>query len=184
MAEDSRKEIADTTVVALTGDLTSQDVDAIVNAANKELKHGGGVAAAIVKAGGRVIQRESDEYRDEHGPLRPGQAAVTTAGEMPARMVVHVAGPVYDEDSEENAPRLHQAVIAALDAAADAGARSMAFPAISAGVYGYPRDEATSVIVEAIGDWLRTHKGALDEVRLVGLDEETTQDFARALHNE
>lgn len=184
MAEDTRKEITETTVVALQGDLTSQDVDAIVNAANKQLNHGGGVAAAIVKAGGKVIQRESDEYIEEHGPLEPGGAAVTTAGDMPARMVVHVAGPVYDEDSDENAPRLHQAVVAALETAADAGARSIAFPAISAGVYGYPRDEATAVIVEAIGDWLRTHKGALDEVRLVGLDEETTDAFAHALHNE
>lgn len=179
--ESARKRIADATVVALTGDLTKQEVDAIVNAANAELQHGGGVAAAIAKAGGKAIQEESDAYVEQHGPLEKGEAATTTAGEMPARWVVHVPGPVYDEDSDQNEPHLRASVSAALDAAADAGARSVAFPAISAGVYGYPRDEATGIIASEVARWLRDHEGVLDEVRLVGLDEETTQDFAQGL---
>ncbi len=180
-AEKARRRIAGATVVALAGDLTKEEVDAIVNAANAELQHGGGVAAAIAKAGGRVIQEESDDYIEQHGPLEKGEAATTTAGEMPAHWVVHVAGPVYEESSDQNEPHLRATVSAALGAAAEAGARSMAFPAISAGVYGYPRDEATGIIASEVARWLREHEGRLDEVRLVGLDEETAQDFATGM---
>ena len=87
--------IAGTTVSALRADLTLQEVDAVVNAANEYLAHGGGLAAAIVAAGGWEIQEESDRWVAEHGPLSPGVAAVTGAGRMPARMVIHVAGPRY-----------------------------------------------------------------------------------------
>lgn len=175
----AQRDVHGTTVAARTGDLTQQDVDAIVNAANAQLQHGGGVAAAIVKAGGRTIQRESDAWVDEHGPLSPEQAAVTSGGELPARWVIHVAGPVYgDQEPDESQRLLATAVTAALDAAADAGARSIAFPAISAGVYGYPREEATAVIARTVVDWLEEHRDALDEVRLIGLDDATTQDFA------
>lgn len=179
--ESARREIAGATVVALVGDLTQQEIDAIVNAANAELQHGGGVAAAIAKAGGKAIQEESNAYVEQHGPLERDEAATTTAGEMPARWVVHVAGPVYEEGSDQNEPHLRASVSAALDAAAQAGARSVAFPAISAGVYGYPRDEATRIIASEVAGWLREHEGALDEVRLVGLDEETAQDFASGI---
>ncbi|MFN2556717.1 MAG: macro domain-containing protein [Nitriliruptorales bacterium] len=181
--ERARREIAGATVVALSGDLTKQEVDVIVNAANAELQHGGGVAAAIAKAGGKDIQEESNAYVEEHGPLEVGEAATTTAGDMPARWVVHVAGPVYDEDSDQNEPHLRASVSAALDAAAQADARSVAFPAISAGVYGYPRDEATRVIAAEAAGWLRGHEGELDEVRLVGLDEETAQAFAAGIES-
>ncbi|MDP8962253.1 MAG: macro domain-containing protein [Actinomycetota bacterium] len=180
--EDSeRRRIAGATVVALAGDITKQEVDAIVNAANAELQHGGGVAAAIAKAGGKAVQEESNDYIEQYGPLEKGEAATTTAGDMPARWVVHVAGPVYDEGSDQNEPHLRATVSAALAAAAEAGAHSVAFPAISAGVYGYPRDEATGIIASEVARWLREHEGTLEEVRLVGLDEETAQDFATGI---
>ncbi len=179
--ENARRQVAGATVVALVGDLTKQEVDVVVNAANAELQHGGGVAAAIAKAGGKAIQEESNAYVEQHGPLEEGEAATTTAGEMPARWVVHVAGPVYEESSDHNEPHLRASVSAALDAAAQAGARSVAFPAISAGVYGYPRDEATHIIASEVARWLSGHEGALQEVRLVGLDEETAQDFAAGI---
>lgn len=83
--ESARREFGGSTVVALVGDLTKQEVDVIVNAANAELQHGGGVAAAIAKAGGKAIQEESNDYVEQHGPLEVGEAATTTAGEMPAR---------------------------------------------------------------------------------------------------
>ncbi len=169
-----------TRITAVQGDLTTQQVDAIVNAANEHLSHGGGVAAAIVRAGGTVIQDESDAWIDEHGPLSPGVAAVTSAGAMPARWVVHVAGPRYRGDPEDPA-RLALAVGTALDAAAAAGARTVALPAISSGIFGYPLGEATAVIADAARNWCAEHPEALAEVRLIGWDAATTTAFAGAL---
>lgn len=160
----------DTQIIVVAGDLTAQPVDAIVNAANNRLQHGGGVAGAIVRAGGRVIQDESNEWVREHGALSPDAAAVTTAGTMPAEHVVHVAGPIYRE-GQDNEGLLRSAVAAALDAAVDIGAKSIAFPAISAGIYGYPMSEATAVLADEIVRWTTKLPGTLQEVRLVGFDE-------------
>jgi putative ATPase len=175
------RRLGSTRVVAMTGDLTAQQVDAIVNAANTELQHGGGVAGALSRAAGPTLQSESDDWVREHGPLTDGTAAVTAAGDLSAQVVVHVAGPVYRADRDDNESRLRAAVVAALGATAERGLRSIAFPAISAGIYGYPRAEATRVLIEATVDWLTDHPDALDEVRLVGFDEAARDDFAAAL---
>jgi len=169
-----------TRVAVVQGDITDQDVDAVVNAANEHLAHGGGVAAAIVRAGGIGIQQESDQWVAANGPLSPGVAAVTGAGAMAARWIVHVAGPRY-RPGEHNAGLLSTAVHAALEAAATAGARSVALPAISAGIFGYPVDEATEVIADAVDVWCRDHPDVLDEVRLVGWDARTTEAFSKAI---
>lgn len=175
--------VGTTRIVALAGDLTAQDVDAIVNAANVELQHGGGVAGALSRAAGPALQAESDAWIRAHGPLRDGTAAVTGAGDLPARAVVHVAGPVYAADRPDNATRLRAAVLAALDATAAQELRSVAFPAISAGIYGYPRAEATRILVEAAAEWVADHPDALDEIRLVGFDAAARDDFAAALQD-
>ncbi len=167
-------------VFVIQGDLTKQPVEAIVNAANENLAHGGGVAVAIVRAGGRVIQEQSDRWVRDHGPVGPGQAAVTTGGALQASHVVHVVGPRYREGGDNEA-LLAQAVVAALDAAASVGVRSVAFPAISAGIFGYPVAEATAVIVLAVIDWLRDHQGQIEEVRLVGFSGTTAAHFAAAV---
>lgn len=162
------------------GDLPTQRVDAIVNAANENLQHGGGVAAAIVRAGGSVIQQESTDWVTEHGPIGHGSAAITSAGSLPARYVIHVVGPRY-EAGQDNAYLLRQAVNAALDAAALSGCKKVALPAISAGIFGYPRPEACKVIAKASRDWLDRRPGLLSEVRLVGYDEAAAEDFRRAV---
>lgn len=164
------------------GDLTSQRVDAIVNAANENLQHGGGVAAAIVRAGGAVIQQESNAWVSEHGPVGKGLAAMTTAGSLPARYVIHVVGPRY-QSGQNNSGMLRQAVNAALDAAALSGCKSVALPAISAGIFGYPLTEACEVIVAACREWLDRRPGLLSEVRLVGYDEDAAAHFRRALNS-
>lgn len=173
-------QIGSTTITTVQGDLTRQDVDAVVNAANEHLAHGGGVAAAIVRAGGRVVQDESTEWVRTHGPVRNGQAAITTAGAMPARHVIHVVGPRYHA-GQDNEGMLRAAVRAALDAAAAHGDRSVAFPAISAGIFGYPRAEATRIIADEVVSWVMQHPEALGEVRLVGFDPATAEDFAQGL---
>jgi len=172
--------IAGTTVTALCADLTLQEVDAIVNAANEHLQHGGGLAGAIVRAGGGEIQDESDRWVAEHGPLSPGRAAVTWAGHLPARRVIHVAGPVY-RIGQDNEGLLRAAVRAALDAARIEGCRTVALPAISAGIFGYPRDEATRAIAAECASWAKAHSGALREIRLVGFDAATEEAFAGGL---
>src|SRR5690606_15495772 len=131
-------------IEVVTADITTLEVDAIVNAANESLAHGGGVAAAIARAGTPVVNEESAEWVEQHGLLEPGESAYTGAGSMPARWVIHVVGPRYSE-GQDNESLLRQAVAAALDRGAELGARSMALPAISAGIFGYPLDEATYV---------------------------------------
>jgi putative ATPase len=167
-------------VETITADITTLDVDVIVNAANESLSHGGGVAAAIARAGRPVVDQESEEWIRQHGPLGPGDAAHTGAGNMPARWVVHVVGPRF-RPGQDNAGLLRQAVVAALERSADLGARSVALPAISAGIFGYPRPEATKVIADTVVAWTQAHPDRLDRVLLVGFDESTTEDFRRAL---
>ncbi len=167
-------------ISVVDGDITQQQVGAIVNAANIYLRHGGGVAAAIVAAGGAVIQEESNIWVEQNGPLSPGIAAVTTAGQMPAEKVIHVAGPVFS-GGQDNEGLLRLAVSAALKEAAALGLRSLAFPAISAGVYGYPVDEATAIIASEVVTWLKRDPRSLDEVRLVAFDRATSQLFLSGL---
>lgn len=172
--------IGDTNIVVVRGDLTRQPVEAVVNAANRNLQHGGGVAQAIVRTGGRVIQEESDAWIREHGPLAPGQAAVTTGGMLMASHVIHVVGPIFRE-GQPNAEMLRDAVFAALDAATAHGLSSIAFPAISAGIFGYPPEEATAVIANSVANWLEATPDGLVEVRLVGYSDEIANLFADAV---
>jgi putative ATPase len=156
------------------------DVDAIVNAANEHLQHGGGLAAAIAGAGGPAVQAESDAWVTRHGRLTPGRAAVTGAGNMPARAVIHVVGPRYHK-GRDNQGLLRAAVKAALDTAAVRKYRTVALPAISAGIFGYPMTEATGVIVSEAVVWAEANPGSLDEIRLVGFDETTAAAFEACL---
>jgi len=160
--------VGTTEIRVVCDDLTTMAVDAIVNAANESLRHGGGLAAAISQAGGEVIDRESAAWIDEHGPLTPGTAAVTSAGAMPAGRVIHVAGPRYCPH-QDNAGLLRAAVRAALETARDLDCRSIALPAISAGIFGYPMAEATALIAAEVVTWAGEHAmPAL--IDLVGFD--------------
>ena len=171
--------IGSSEVHTIQGDLTRQNVDVVVNAANEDLAHGGGVAAALAGAGGPEVQAAPDKWVADHGRLATGQAAVTTAGSLPAKHIVHVVGPRYAQ-GQDNAALLREAVRAALFAAEAEGAVSVAMPAISAGIFGYPRQEATCVIAEAVVEWLR-EKDRTIEIRLVGYDEAGAADFDDAL---
>ncbi len=171
--------IRTTTVTAVCDDLTTMEIDAIVNAANEDLEHGGGLAGAISRAGGPSIQAESHHWVAEHGRVTPGRAAVTTGGNLPARKVIHVAGPIFGAE-QDNEALLATAVRAALDAAIEAGCRRVAVPAISAGIFGYPLADSTRVIAATVIDWVGEHSG-LDEVHLVGFDEAAGSAFESGL---
>jgi O-acetyl-ADP-ribose deacetylase (regulator of RNase III) len=164
------------TIEAVLGDLTEERVDAVVNAANTHLAHGGGLAGALVRRGGQVIQEESDAK----APVAVGGAVATTAGALPSRWVIHAVGPRWGEGEEEQ--KLRSAVRSSLDQAHDLGARSIALPAISTGIFGYPKAAGTSTIVDELLSWLGSHPGAaLKSVRLTAFDEQTARLFAAAV---
>ncbi|MCL1598449.1 MAG: glutamate racemase [Actinomycetia bacterium] len=172
--------VCETTVVALVGDLTAMPVAAIVNAANVELRHGGGIALAIARAGGPMIDEESHRWIETYGPLEPGVAALTSAGEMPSSYVIHVAGPIHTA-GQDNEGLLAAGVFAALDMATEIEVKTIALPAVSAGVYGYPPDEATLVIAESTAEFLEERETTLRSVRLVGFDDAMATRFAEAI---
>jgi O-acetyl-ADP-ribose deacetylase len=178
----AERTVAQATLSAVQADLTQLEVDAVVNAANEHLHHGGGVAAALARAGGPSVQRESHAWVEQHGPVQPGQAAVTTAGSMPASHIVHVVGPRY-RAGQDNAGLLREAVHAALATAAGTGATSVALPAISAGIFGYPPADAAAVIAQASAEWLTANPGTLESVLLVGYDQQGADLFAAAIGN-
>jgi O-acetyl-ADP-ribose deacetylase len=165
----------------VAGDITGERVDAIVNAANDRLIHGGGVAGAIVRRGGSSIQQESNEWIRRNGPLARGQAAVTTAGALPCHAVIHVAGPVWGEGDED--AKLRDAVCAALQTATDRRYGSLAMPAISTGIFGFPKERGAHIILTAIEEWAEEEsspagmKAALREIRVTIVDESTQKIF-------
>jgi O-acetyl-ADP-ribose deacetylase (regulator of RNase III) len=154
------------------GDLTQEKVGAIVNAANSKLLHGSGVAALIVRAGGRVIQEESSAWVMAHGPITHDTTAYTSAGTLPADYVIHAVGPLYGQGEE--AQKLSTCVRAALQRAEDLGVQSIALPAISTGVFGYPVGAALAVIIDAILAHFEAGTPLL-EVRLVLYDDQAVE---------
>ena len=154
-----------------SGDITAVAVDAIVNAANSGLLGGGGVDGAIHRAGGPSILAECRELVAARGPCRPGDAVVTGAGDLPARWVIHTVGPIWGPSAAAE----HDATLAAayrrsLELAAELGARTVALPNISTGIYGFPKDRAADVAIGAV----REAVAALDfdQIIFVCFDEE------------
>src|SRR3954470_20690437 len=164
-------------IEAVGGDITTQEVDAIVNAANSTLLGGGGVDGAIHRAGGPEILAECRELRATTLPdgLPTGQAVATTAGKLPARHVIHTVGPVYAK-REDRSGLLASAYRESLRVADEVGARTVAFPAVSAGVYGWPMDDAARIAVTTV----RETESSVSEARFVLFSDEAYDAFARA----
>ena len=139
----------------LIGDITKIRVDAMVNAANSDLAGGGGVDGAIHRAGGSSIMRELDTIREESGGCPTGSAVATTAGSLPAQYVFHAVGPVYRDGSHGEAELLASCYGTCLELAEEREVRSISFPSISTGAYGYPMNEAARIAVETVGHHLR-----------------------------
>ncbi len=157
------------------GDITSENVDAIVNAANEHLQHGGGVAWAISKKGGAAIQNESDEWIRQHGPVSHSHPAWTSGGLLPAKFVVHAVGPVWGDGDEDM--KLAQAVTGSLRVADELNCSSIAMPAISTGIFGFPKDRAAGIIFSAIGKYFEGDSSNLKIVKLVLFDQATVDVF-------
>ena len=180
MEKIARRRIAKTDLVVLLGDITIQDTDAIVNAANSGLLGGGGVDGAIHRAAGSTVDGECRAYVANHGPLPPGMAMWTNSGNLKARYVIHTVGPIYHSD-EESEPVLRSAYQESLRLAKTLGLESISFPAISAGAYGYPLDKAAHVAIEAITEYLQQGGSSLLLVRLVCFSDASYSAFHRAL---
>lgn len=165
-------------VMVIVGDLTAQAVDAIVNAANSSLLGGGGVDGAIHRAGGAKILEECREIRRTSYPdgLPTGEAVLTGGGNLAATFVIHTVGPIYGQNDGRDAELLAASYRNSLALAAERGLRSVAFPSISTGAFGYPKDEAAAVASEAIERALSRHE-MLREVRLVFFSERDHRKF-------
>ncbi|MGI5166872.1 O-acetyl-ADP-ribose deacetylase [Spirillospora sp. CA-253888] len=165
-------------ITLVRGDITRQDVDAVVNAANSSLLGGGGVDGAIHRRGGPAILEECRKLRASHygGGLPTGQAVATTGGNLPARWVVHTVGPVYSR-TEDRSALLASCYREALRVADDLEVSSIAFPAISAGIYGWPMDDAARIAVGTV----RATPTKVAEARFVLFTQDAYEAFERAL---
>ena len=168
-------------VKVVVGDITSQTVDAIVNAANSSLMGGGGVDGAIHRAGGPTILEECREIRRTQYPrgLHTGEAVATSAGNLPSKFVIHTVGPVYGQHGGDEADLLAACYTNSLQLAIKHTLSTIAFPAISTGVFGYPQHEAAAVSSEAIKLFLSTNR-AIEEVRLVFFRDADAEMFAQS----
>ncbi len=162
--------VDDKIVKVVQGDITEEDTEAIVNAANSHLKHGGGVAGAIVRKGGYEIQEESDKI----GYVPTGSAAITGAGKLKAKYVIHAVGPVWGEGGEDN--KLKSAVLSALKLAEEKGIKSVSLPAISSGIFGFPKERAAHIIFTTAMEFLEDAKN-VKEVHFCNIDNLTASLF-------
>ncbi|WP_037673792.1 O-acetyl-ADP-ribose deacetylase [Streptomyces griseus] len=165
-----------TTITLVRGDITRQSVDAIVNAANSSLLGGGGVDGAIHRRGGPAILDACRKLRaSRYGKGLPtGQAVATTAGELDAQWVIHTVGPVWSA-SDDRSAQLASCYRESLRIADELGARTVAFPAISTGIYGWPMDDGARIAVETV----RAARTAVEEVRFVLFDQRAYDAFAQ-----
>ena len=177
-AEKADRSFLEGRVTIVVGDITKQDVEAIVNAANSSLLGGGGVDGAIHRAGGPTILEECREVRRTRFPqgLPTGEAVVTTGGNLPALYVIHTVGPIYGEDRGQEAELLANCYHNSLTLAVEKNVTSLAFPSIATGVYGYPLAEAAEISSRTIENFLSTDR-QLKEVRLVFFQAQDAEVF-------
>ena len=164
------------------GDITQQDSDAIVNAANPSLMGGGGIDGAIHRAGGPAILAECKQIVAEQGQLPTGKAVITTGGKLKARHVIHTVGPIWHGGHSSEPELLASAYRRSLEVASENGLKSVAFPSISTGAYGYPLTEAAPIALKTVADFLKEHP-EIELVRFVLFDGKTLAAYEEALKN-
>jgi O-acetyl-ADP-ribose deacetylase len=167
------------TIQIVQGDITVEEVDAIVNAANEYLQHGGGVARTIAKQGGPTIQKESDAWIREHGRVPHAAPAWTSGGRLPAKYVIHAVGPVWGDGNEDI--KLEDAVTGSLRVADELKCSSVALPAISTGIYGFPKDRAAGIIFSSIEKYFPENSSSgVKTIKLVLYDPPTVDVFLKS----
>ncbi|GAV22245.1 O-acetyl-ADP-ribose deacetylase [Carboxydothermus pertinax] len=174
------RKIGNSKLILKIGDITREKVDAIVNAANSRLAGGGGVDGAIHRVGGPKIMAECQEIIKKIGILPPGKAVATTAGNLPAKYVIHTVGPIYRDGLKGEETVLREAYLSSLNLAKKLQVQSIAFPSISTGAYGYPVQEAAWIAIKAVVDFLEKEKDSY-EIIFVLFDEQTYIAYKNAL---
>ena len=166
----------------IKGDITKLKVDAIVNAANSSLMGGGGVDGAIHRAGGKVILEECQKIVEKHGRCETGNAVITTAGNMPSKYVIHTVGPVWHGGKYNEAEKLASCYRKSLELAEENNCRTIAFPNISTGIYGYPKEAAARIALSTVVDYL-SRSPKIEKVIFVCFDEENFSLLTSLLPN-
>ncbi|WP_207493201.1 O-acetyl-ADP-ribose deacetylase [Aridibaculum aurantiacum] len=162
-----------TLLEVLKGDITKVEADAIVNAANNSLLGGGGVDGAIHKAGGPAILEECIQIRNRQAGCKTGDAVITTAGNLPAKKVIHTVGPVYMGGGHNEAALLSSCYTKSLTLAMENNLRTVAFPNISTGIYRYPKQEAAIIAVRTVRQFIEQHPSAIEKITFVCFDDES-----------
>ncbi len=172
-----KKEVNNSTIELVQGDITQQDTDAIVNAANSSLLGGGGVDGAIHRAGGPQILEECKKL----GGCDTGDAKITSGGNLKAAYVIHAVGPIYRGGNSNEAKQLASCYWRSMEIAKDKGLKSIAFPSISTGAYGYPVQEAAEIALHVVHDFIK-QENTIQLVRFVLFDKGTFQAYSDALN--
>ena len=155
----------------IKGDITEQNVDVVVNPANSYLKHGGGVAGAIVRKGGKIIQTESDKI----GFVPVGSSVITTSGELPCEVIIHTLGPKMGEGNEDF--KLSKSIHSCLSLASDNSYKSISIPAISSGIFGFPKDRCANILLDESIKFLQNNNTSIKIIEFCIIDDETLFHF-------
>ena len=155
----------------IKGDITDQNVDVVVNPANSYLQHGGGVAGAIVRKGGKIIQTESDKI----GFVPVGSSVITTSGQLPCQAIIHTVGPRIGEGNEDL--KLSKSIHSSLSLASDHNYKSISIPAISSGIFGFPKDRCANILLDESIKFLQNNKTTLETIEFCIIDDETLFHF-------
>ncbi|MFM2226552.1 MAG: hypothetical protein RJA07_2754 [Bacteroidota bacterium] len=170
-------------IKVIQGDITKIKVDAIVNAANTSLLGGGGVDGAIHREGGKTILEECIKIRDKQGGCKVGEAVITTAGNLPAKFVIHTVGPIWNGGKENEEQFLSNAYRNSLQLAIDNKVETISFPNISTGVYHFPKDRAANIALSTVLDYLKPDH-TIKDVIFVCFDQENYDIYQALLHND
>ena len=168
-----QKKFGQTTIELLQGDITKAEVDAIVNAANEKLIGGGGVDGAIRSAGGDAITKECDAIRTRQGGCPTGKAVITSGGNLPAQHIIHTVGPIWQDGDSGEPQLLASCYKESLALAAENNVKSIAFPSISTGIYGYPTEKAANVALQTIRELADSNEAIPTLVQFVLFDDAT-----------
>lgn len=152
----------------VVGDITTQNIDAIVNAANSYLSHGGGVAGVISRKGGPTIQKESDEYVKKYGPVEPGGVAVTGAGNLSAKYVLHTVGPIGDKPQNDDI--IVKCFINIIKKSDELGIKTIAIPFVGTGIFGYPLERFIESVTKVLINYVKDYEGTLQKIIFCDID--------------
>jgi O-acetyl-ADP-ribose deacetylase (regulator of RNase III) len=170
-------------IEVIYGNIIHQKVDAIVNAANETLLGGGGVDGAIHSAAGKELELACKKIHDEMGGCKTGDAVITTGGKLSAKFVIHTVGPVWRGGKEQEPELLFRAYLNSLRLATENGIRTMAFPNISTGIFGFPKELGSKIAVSTVVDFLNNNKTSIEKVIFVCFDQENFELYKKLISN-